>query len=191
MALTVDCNNPPNIQDNVWYSHTVTVTGGTPPYRYEITSGTLPTGLTLDPWTGVISGTPDLTGASFARLDATVHNDQGAPMDCYWESGLVRDGEQNSSMVRFGNADVWIRGEGQVVVSVYGPDKRKLLTMPLRTVNGQPMVALDPTPGIMYALKFDLHQVENCTFRFETTTKDAWFEMSGFRAYFRPDLYNR
>lgn len=41
------------------YSNTLKVTGGTPPYNWSITSGSLPSGLTLNSSTGVISGTPD------------------------------------------------------------------------------------------------------------------------------------
>jgi len=40
------------------YSNTLTVTGGTGPYNWTITSGALPTGLTLNASTGLISGTP-------------------------------------------------------------------------------------------------------------------------------------
>lgn len=40
------------------YSNTLSVTGGTPPYKWSITSGSLPSGLTLNSSTGVISGTP-------------------------------------------------------------------------------------------------------------------------------------
>ncbi|GEP45558.1 putative Ig domain-containing protein [Brevifollis gellanilyticus] len=40
------------------YSQTVTSTGGVAPYVYAVSIGSLPPGLTLDPSTGVISGTP-------------------------------------------------------------------------------------------------------------------------------------
>ena len=40
------------------YSEALTATGGNPPYRWSIGSGTLPTGLHLNRSTGVISGTP-------------------------------------------------------------------------------------------------------------------------------------
>jgi hypothetical protein len=40
------------------YSATLTATAGTPPYAWSVSSGSLPAGLSLDPSTGVISGTP-------------------------------------------------------------------------------------------------------------------------------------
>jgi hypothetical protein len=45
------------------YSSTLTVTGGTSPYSWALTSGTLPAGLSLHGSTGVISGTPTTAGA--------------------------------------------------------------------------------------------------------------------------------
>jgi hypothetical protein len=38
------------------------VSGGTPPYFFTLVSGTLPTGFTLDPFTGIISGTTEQEG---------------------------------------------------------------------------------------------------------------------------------
>jgi hypothetical protein len=45
------------------YSEKLAATGGTAPYTYAITSGTLPPGLTLNTSTGVISGTPTTAGS--------------------------------------------------------------------------------------------------------------------------------
>jgi len=42
----------------VSYLQTITVSGGVTPYTFSVTSGSLPAGLTLNPTTGVISGTP-------------------------------------------------------------------------------------------------------------------------------------
>lgn len=56
------------------YSQTITATGGTAPYTYALTSGSLPDGLTLDSATGVISGIPTLVGAFNFQITATDAN---------------------------------------------------------------------------------------------------------------------
>ncbi len=53
------------------YSQAITVRGGTAPYTFQLMSGTLPTGLTLNTSTGVISGTPADTGAVSVSIRAT------------------------------------------------------------------------------------------------------------------------
>lgn len=53
------------------YSQTLAATGGTVPYRFDVTSGTLPSGLTLNSTTGVLSGTPTSTGGSTFTVTVT------------------------------------------------------------------------------------------------------------------------
>ena len=68
-SLTISLPAPPNITTtstsllpngtiNAAYSRTLTATGGTGALTWSIQSGALPTGVTLNPSTGVISGTP-------------------------------------------------------------------------------------------------------------------------------------
>jgi hypothetical protein len=47
---------------SVPYSVAMSAAGGTPPYTWSLRFGTLPSGLTLNPSTGVISGTPTTSG---------------------------------------------------------------------------------------------------------------------------------
>ena len=56
------------------YSQTVSATGGTAPYTFALTSGTLPPGLTLNTTTGVISGTPTTSGQYTFTITATDAN---------------------------------------------------------------------------------------------------------------------
>ena len=66
VSLTVNPATLPATVVGHVYSQTVYATGGIGPYTYTISAGALPPGLTLDPATGVISGTP--TSASPATF---------------------------------------------------------------------------------------------------------------------------
>jgi uncharacterized protein (TIGR03437 family) len=53
----------PNAAAGVNYSLTLAAAGGNPPYTWALESGALPAGITLNTSTGVLSGTPQGTGA--------------------------------------------------------------------------------------------------------------------------------
>ncbi|VVE90823.1 putative Ig domain-containing protein [Pandoraea bronchicola] len=53
------------------YSQTFSATGGTAPYTYSVSTGTLPAGLSLNASTGVLSGTPTALGTSTFTVQAT------------------------------------------------------------------------------------------------------------------------
>ncbi|MEZ0538337.1 Ig-like domain-containing protein [Fibrella arboris] len=69
LNLTVVCNvltmtpaTLPNGQVGVAYSQTFVASGGVAPYHYGRTAGTLPTSLSINLTTGVLSGTPTVAG---------------------------------------------------------------------------------------------------------------------------------
>lgn len=190
-SLSISCNNPPSGIVGTAYSHGILATGGTSPYTFAITSGSLPPGLTLDPATGIISGTPTSTGPNLIHLDLTTANDEGEPIELIWESGLVRGvNDFAARMIRVGNLDVWVRGNGNLQTTVFGPDKRASVTPQLLSASGLP-ATLSANPGTMYQEKFDLAHVENWTVRFSTNAVGEWFELSEFIGYSKPDLFNR
>jgi hypothetical protein len=59
--LSLSCGSP-QATKNVLYTSTVSAAGGLAPYRYSI-AGPLPPGLTFDPVTGILSGTPSQDGS--------------------------------------------------------------------------------------------------------------------------------
>ncbi|WP_432906292.1 fibronectin type III domain-containing protein [Micromonospora matsumotoense] len=54
---------PPPGEIGAAYSYQLTVTGGTGPFTWAVSAGTLPPGLTLNPTTGLLSGTPTTAGS--------------------------------------------------------------------------------------------------------------------------------
>ena len=72
--LTITTNSLPPGKRNQSYAATLKVEGGTTPYTWSVTPA-LPTGLTLDPAMGVISGTPTArTDSDGIDLDFTVRD---------------------------------------------------------------------------------------------------------------------
>ena len=58
-------------QVGVPYSSKLVATGGVPPYKFAITAGSLPPGLTLTPGTGAITGTPTAYGTFMFTAQVT------------------------------------------------------------------------------------------------------------------------
>ncbi|NIA10540.1 MAG: hypothetical protein GWP10_12620, partial [Nitrospiraceae bacterium] len=70
-SLSIVTNSLSNANLGVFYSQTLTASGGTGSYIWSITSGSLPSGLSLSPSTGVVSGTPTSIGTSNFTVQVT------------------------------------------------------------------------------------------------------------------------
>lgn len=83
--------NPPDTTLNSVYSYTFTATAGTPPYvLWEIISGSLPTGITLNSSTGEISGTASSINTFTFTLKVTdsIGNSSSTAFDIEVTSGF-------------------------------------------------------------------------------------------------------
>lgn len=77
-TLSITTSSLTNGQAGIAYAATLTATGGTTPYTWTLTSGTLPTPLVLNASTGAITGTPT-AAASAVPLTFTV-SDSSLPV---------------------------------------------------------------------------------------------------------------
>jgi hypothetical protein len=71
VALAFANDAPPNGRLDAAYSHQFAVTGGVPPFAFAVTNGSLPSGLSLDPDTGVVTGTPDTVESPTFEITVT------------------------------------------------------------------------------------------------------------------------
>lgn len=81
-VITLTCPTNSGTVD-VPYSSSIGVTGGQAPFTYSISSGALPDGLSLDPDTGIISGTPTTDDTFNFTIHVTDSSGQSASAPCY------------------------------------------------------------------------------------------------------------
>lgn len=77
IACPVITLGPPSLppgMTGIAYNQTVTASGGVAPYTFAVATGALPTGLTLNPTTGAITGTPTTAGFFNFTISATDAN---------------------------------------------------------------------------------------------------------------------
>jgi hypothetical protein len=70
-TLSLGFPAPPSGTVGAAYTDTLTAAGGTTPYTWSVSAGTLPAGITLNASTGVLSGTPTVTGTSSFTIKVT------------------------------------------------------------------------------------------------------------------------
>ena len=70
-GLTITTTSLPNATAGFAYAQTLSAAGGTTPYTWSITTGALPSGLTLGATSGAITGTPSATGTASFTVEVT------------------------------------------------------------------------------------------------------------------------
>jgi len=68
---SIVCDDPPAGTLGEPYVHTFLLTGGTAPFAWTITAGSLPPGLSMDPATGQVTGIPEVSGNYSFTLSVT------------------------------------------------------------------------------------------------------------------------
>jgi len=95
----------------VLYSQTLTASGGAAPYTWAVSSGTLPTGLSLNAATGAITGTPSASGTS--NFTARVTDNVAATATKALSIAIVLQGSGNTYYVATTGLDTNPGSSGQ------------------------------------------------------------------------------
>jgi hypothetical protein len=147
-SITTD--SLPNGVTREAYNQTLAATGGFGAYTWSVSSGSLPTGLSLDASTGVISGTPTATGTSSFTVEVS---DSSSP---------ARTAMKSFSIV-VTDFDPKLPYLGSVSVISTTPTQTPLVTVDLTVSNQNP---IDPdnwttaTAASLGALQLASHMIE-------------------------------
>jgi hypothetical protein len=90
----------PNAKEGVIYQAYIVVAGGTSPYTFSLTSGVLPSGLTLDPINGIILGTPANGSAGNYTITITVTDSSTSHLTAQRSYSLVVGAGYFESVIR-------------------------------------------------------------------------------------------
>lgn len=107
-------------KEGVSYLEYIIVAGGKTPYTFSLTSGVLPSGLTLDPVNGIISGTPAAGSAGSYTITIGVTDSSTPPLSASHSYSLVVGAGYFESVISVsvslsaGETNVYYRADGVV-----------------------------------------------------------------------------
>jgi Putative Ig domain len=160
------------------YSDVIRVSGGTSPYSYSITSGSLPSGLSLNSSTGYVYGTPEKGSAGSYSFTVEV-TDSSSPSitDQQSYSIDVQKGGYEATInisagLEAGQTNVYVQGAS--IATLHGGQSTTLALDlgAIRSVSVDPVVANPTQEGIRYQVEEKAITVTeaspNATFNYNT-----------------------
>lgn len=114
----------PQATEGSAFSRVLSVTGGTQPYTWALSSGTLPTGITLDPTNGYLTGTP-ISGTAGSHTFMITVTDSSSPAQSTQQSFTlyIEEGTYNLTVTvgtGLENGKTKVYMDGQQVTSLSG-----------------------------------------------------------------------
>lgn len=149
---------------NIPYNATLQASGGTQPYTWSLTSGTLPAGLSLNASTGAISGTPT-AAANSVSLTFKVTDSSGTPLTASqnYTLTIVAAGVNNSELKGsyvflfngFNNGNAAGKVYGQAVIGVLTADGNGSITSGVLDQNSATGAATQVSATGVYSIGAD------------------------------------
>ena len=122
--LQVNCPGG-GTQANAWYDSVLNAQGGYPPYKFSISSGSLPAGLTLDPAAGAVTGTPTTATNGGLNFSISMADTKGSSVSqsCNMNVGQAQQVQMTGTVDQYGHGShvagiLGSNGSGSVYIGI-------------------------------------------------------------------------
>ena len=159
--ITFDTTSLPRAKEGNDYDETIEVSGGTSPYTWTVSSGALPSGLTLDSDDGDISGTPEHGTAGTHSFTIRVTDSSSPQLSAQQTfSIVVREGPYEAIItiapsLRAGETDIFV--DGDLVDVIWGGESIRLSFDPStsQTITVDPIVSHPTDSDVRFGAEVD------------------------------------